>query len=134
MAEAAHPGQPQPAEPSHPEVLWCRNGLAVQRGDVPQVLPAVFKRTCVDVCSKGARLAVLCTLPPRDRGTEEMLAVLADDAQGSLGLVRAQVPASRRYPALSTELPQAQAFERELLEDHAIHPEGHPWPKPLRKH
>jgi Ni,Fe-hydrogenase III large subunit len=121
-------------EPTHAGVLWGKNGLAVQLGEVPLVLPAVFKRTCVDVCSRGARLAALCTLPPRNRDPEEMLAVLADDARGSLGFVRAQVPASRRYPALSAELPQAQAFERELLEDHGIHPEGHPWPKPLRKH
>ncbi len=139
MAETAshNVGRPSQAEPSHPGALWCKNGLAVQFGDVPKVLPAVFKGICVDVCSKGARLAALCALPPRNRDPEEgqeMLAVVADDARGCLGLVRTQVPDSRRYPALSTELPQAQAFERELLEDHGVHPEGHPWPKPLRKH
>jgi Ni,Fe-hydrogenase III large subunit len=60
--------------------------------------------------------------------------VLADDARGGVGLVRTRVPDGRRYPALSAELPQAQAFERELLEDHGIHPDGHPWLKPLRRH
>jgi len=49
-------------------------------------------------------------------------------------LLRTQVPDSRSYPALSTELPQAQAFERELFEDQGIHPVGHPWLKPLRRH
>jgi Ni,Fe-hydrogenase III large subunit len=118
-------------------VLWGKNGLAIPVADVPKVLPAVFKGVCVDVCTKGVRLAALCALPPKSRDPEdgqEILAVLADDARGSVGFIRTQIPDSRRYPALSTELPSAQGFERELLEEHGMHPEGHPWPKPLRRH
>ena len=63
-----------------------------------------------------------------------MLAVLAADSRGGLGLLRTRLAEDLRYPALSTELPQAQAFERELLEEHGIQPEGHPWAKPLRRH
>jgi Ni,Fe-hydrogenase III large subunit len=56
------------------------------------------------------------------------------DSSGTLALSRMRLPESRRYPALSTVLPQAQAFERELLEEHDIEAEGHPWSKPLRRH
>ena len=91
----------------------------------------------MDTCSEGGRLAALCALPggiSDPKGPREVLAVLADDARGSVGLLRTRVPDSRRYPALSTELPEAQAFERELFEDHGIRPEEHPWLKPLRRH
>ena len=111
--------------------LWSRAGLAVRRADVPQAGIEAFRRSCVDLCSAGARLAALCVMPGQD---EEMLAVIADDPRGRIGLLRARVPEGRRYPALTPELPQAQAFERELLEDHGIRPEGHPWAKPLRRH
>jgi Ni,Fe-hydrogenase III large subunit len=48
--------------------------------------------------------------------------------------VRMAVPADGRYPALTADLPQAQAFEREVAEDEGLVPEGHPWCKPLRRH
>jgi Ni,Fe-hydrogenase III large subunit len=64
----------------------------------------------------------------------EMIALITDDARSRIGMLRTQVPDSKRYRALSADLPQAQAFEREILEDYGIVPEGHPWPKPLRRH
>ena len=117
--------------------LWTRNGLGVARADVPAFPVADFRKSCIAICSQGGRLAALCALPREGRDPKDVpqiLAVLADDARGRVGLLTARVPDSRRYPALSTELPQAQAFERELLEDHGIHPDGHPWLKPLRRH
>ena len=117
--------------------IWTRNGMAVARADIPDVPLAPFRRSCIEACSKGVRLAALFALPAESRDPEakqEILAVLADDARGAVGLLATRVPDSRRYPALSTELPQAQAFERELFEDHDIRPEGHPWLKPLRRH
>jgi Ni,Fe-hydrogenase III large subunit len=117
--------------------LWTKNGLAVSRAAIPDVPAADLRGLCVDLCSRGGRLAALCAMPVESRDPEkkhEILAVLADDAKGRVGLLRAEVPGTRRYPALSTELPQAQAFERELFEDHGIRPDGHPWLKPLRRH
>jgi Ni,Fe-hydrogenase III large subunit len=60
--------------------------------------------------------------------------VLGDDARSQIALLAVPLPGTRSYPSLTTELPQAQAFERELFEDHAVEPEGHPWLKPLRRH
>lgn len=123
--------------PGFASPLWTKNSLAVARADVPDVPVGDFRKSCIEICSQGGRLAALCPLPEESRDpkdTPQILAVLADDARGSVGLLTARVPNSRCYPALSTELPQAQAFERELLEDHGIHPDGHPWLKPLRRH
>ncbi|MCC7292074.1 MAG: hypothetical protein IT449_08450 [Phycisphaerales bacterium] len=38
------------------------------------------------------------------------------------------------YPSISRDWPAAQAFEREIAEQHAVCPLGHPWLKPLRYH
>ncbi|RCK79496.1 MAG: putative hydrogenase subunit [Candidatus Ozemobacter sibiricus] len=38
------------------------------------------------------------------------------------------------YPALTPECPPAHWFEREIAEQWAIRPEGHPWLKPIRYH
>jgi Ni,Fe-hydrogenase III large subunit len=116
-------------------LLWTRNNVAVRRDDVPAVSADDFKRICVEVCSGGARIAALWALPRASaQDGREILAVLADDSRGSLGLLRGRLAETSRSVALSVELPQAQAFEREIYEDQRIHPEGHPWLKPLRRH
>jgi Ni,Fe-hydrogenase III large subunit len=114
-------------------VRRTRNGVAVPIGELPLVDVGTFRRVVVDLCRDGARLAALLPLaaPTGARGFD-LLAVLADDREGELALVRADLPRSGRYPALTIDLPEAQAFERELIEELGLHPEGHPWPKPLR--
>ncbi len=117
--------------------LRGRNGEAVPLRDVPEVPPAEFKRVCVELCSRGRRLAALFALPLEAReppGNREILAVLTDDVRGSLGFLRTRVPRSGRYPALSSDVAQAHLFERELFEEEGLHPEGHPWLKPVRRH
>jgi Ni,Fe-hydrogenase III large subunit len=96
-----------------------------------------FRALCLDRCARGLRIVSLGALPGPPPGSEvagELLAVLADDPNARLELARMRIPGDRRYPALSTDLPQAQAFERELHEEHGVLPEGHPWLKPLRRH
>jgi Ni,Fe-hydrogenase III large subunit len=107
-----------------------RNAEAVTIDQIPLTAVETFRRTIRENCVAGARLVALVVLPVGDG----MLAVLADDGRGVLHLLRTPVPADRRYPALTPDLPQAQGFEREILEEHGIVPEGHPWLKPLRRH
>jgi Ni,Fe-hydrogenase III large subunit len=115
-------------------LLWTRNGLAVPVAEVPLLAIGDWREACVETCSSGARLAALARLGAAEGGAAGILAVLADDARGRIGLARTAVPAGGAYPALTAELPQAQALERDLFERHAIRPEGHPWLKPLRRH
>jgi Ni,Fe-hydrogenase III large subunit len=115
-------------------IFWTRNNVAVGLDELPSVSPEHFRALCVETCARGARIAALCALPCDKGGrADEILAVLAEDSRGELGLLRTRLPEGR-YPALSAALPQPQAFERELFEEHGIVPEGHPWLKPLRRH
>ncbi|MGE5176658.1 MAG: NADH-quinone oxidoreductase subunit C [Hyphomicrobiales bacterium] len=113
------------------------NAQAVPLPEVPLLSSEEFLALCVARCGSGLRISSLSALPGPGRApgeTGEILAVLADDPNARLELARMRIPADRRYPSLSTELPQAQAFERELHEEHGLRPVGHPWLKPLRRH
>ncbi|MDO8432310.1 MAG: NADH-quinone oxidoreductase subunit C [Candidatus Binatus sp.] len=79
-------------------------------------------------------MAVIPPLPGDKPQNQQIIAALAHDQRSEIAFVRTQVPESNSRPALSATLPQAQAFERELFEQHGILPEGHPWLKPLRNH
>ena len=112
------------------------NGVAAERSDIPALSMEAFREVCVSVVESGGRLSALTVLGSRSPGSRgrEMLALLADDTGSYLGLVRTPVPDSGTYRALSADIPQAQGFEREMAEDFGLVPEGHPWPKPLRRH
>jgi len=110
------------------DVLETWNGEAVELSAVPVVPVARFRALVLGVLRAGGRLAAL--FGREEEGGVVLTAVLADDPEGRLGLVSARVGAS--YPALSSEAPAAQAFEREIAEQLGVVPEGHPWLKPLR--
>jgi len=110
--------------------------------DLPTFAPDDFHAAVLAACQAGARLVALTVID----GGHELLAVLArkggaDDVAGAppaapagLEALRMSVPGDRRFPSLTAQLPEAQAFERELAEEFALLPEGHPWLKPLRRH
>jgi Ni,Fe-hydrogenase III large subunit len=116
-----------------PPIRTVRNGQAVARADIPSVSMDDFRRAVLSACSAKARLAAMAVLPGQAPG-RVLLAVLADDKSQRLGLLGTGFPLVNRYPALTPDLPQAQGFEREILEEYGLVPEGHPWPKPLRRH
>jgi Ni,Fe-hydrogenase III large subunit len=111
------------------EVLETWNGQAVRVRDVPVLPVERFRAKVLEVLRAGGRLSALFGRPG---GGDQVLvtAVLADDPEGKLGLLSAEVRGA--YPALSSEAAAAQGFERELAEQWGIRPEGHPWLKPLR--
>jgi Ni,Fe-hydrogenase III large subunit len=110
------------------DVLETWNGEAVDVAAIPVVPVARFRALVLGVLEAGGRLSAL--FGREEDGGVVLTAVLADDPEGRLGLVSAKVGAS--YPALSSEAPAAQAFEREIAEQLGVVPEGHPWLKPLR--
>lgn len=118
-------------------VRWQENGAPVDLAQIP-ALPTMsdLRGGCLALLASGGRLSALAVLNAAASGPDgaQILAVVAEDAGSRIGLLRAPVPVSKRFHALSDEAPQAQAFEREILEDHMIVPEKHPWPKPLRRH
>jgi len=110
------------------DVLETWNGEAVELAAIPVVPVQRFRALVLGVLGAGGRLSAL--FGREEDGGVVVTAVLADDPEGRLGLLSTRVGAS--YPALSSDAPSAQAFERELAEQLGVVPEGHPWLKPLR--
>ena len=111
--------------------LGLRNRRAVPLRSVPSESVEHFRESVTEAVRDGWRLASLFGLPEGSEGTR-LLAILADDAGGELGATSTLV--GDRYPSLTTDCPQAHAFEREIAEQCGVMPDGHPWLKPLRRH
>lgn len=93
-----------------------------------QIPKAGFEEFCSDVLA-GQRVSALFA---REAGKAvELFAVLANDAEGSLGAVRTEVEGE--FDSLTPDCPQVHLFEREIAEQFGVKPKGHPWLKPVRK-
>ncbi|HET9708010.1 MAG TPA: hypothetical protein VFP39_06885, partial [Gemmatimonadales bacterium] len=111
--------------------LGLRNRRAIPWESIPLERPAKFRETVLGAIGGGWRLVSFFGLP--DGGAEtRLVAILADDGRGELGAVSARV--EERYDALTPDCPQAAPFEREIAEQCAVVPEGHPRLTPLRRH
>jgi len=108
-----------------------RNRHAIPMHAVPTEPVERFHETVVSAMTAGWRLVSLFGMP-EGGDTTRLVAVLAQDAAGRFGATSAVV--GERYPALTPACPEAHAFEREIAEQCAVVPEGHPWLKPLRRH
>jgi Ni,Fe-hydrogenase III large subunit len=111
--------------------LGLRNRRAVSMRALPTESIDAFRQTVADAVAAGWRLAAFFGMP-ESGGETRLVAILADDAEGTLGATSARVV--EEYPALTPICPQAHAFEREIAEQCAVLPQGHPWLKPLRRH
>lgn len=116
--------------------LNIRNGGAVEIDHVPALPPGDFHDAVLAACRRGPRISSLFGIrdpksPDRAAG---LIAILADDAESRLTVFRCALAGLHSFPSLTADLPQAQAFEREIFEEFGLRPEGHPWLKPLRRH
>ncbi len=131
---------------SLPPFKTLRNCQTVELESIPLVAAADFRAAIVGAVEDGSRICALFGAPARRSGlapetalTEaaesaaiRLFAVLADDHRGILSVMATDVRDA--YPALTPDCPQAHWFEREIYEQWAIKPEGHPWLKPIRFH
>ena len=111
--------------------LGLRNRRAVPMREVREEPIERFRDTVIQSVADGWRLVTLFGMP-ESGDTTRLLAILADDARGQLGAATTVVGES--YLALTPDCAQAEAFEREIAEQCAVLPVGHPWLKPLRRH
>jgi Ni,Fe-hydrogenase III large subunit len=111
--------------------LTVHNGTAVPLAAVPQLGVTQWREHVLAGVEAGCRIAALFGHPLAG-GRVRLFAVLAHGAGGALSVCTAEVGA--RYPALTPDCPQAHLFEREIGEQWGVHPEGHPWLKPVRFH
>lgn len=105
-----------------------RNGTALPLSAVPESPFDLFRGAVIERVSAGGRLCALFAVPG---APPAIWAVVADDAEGRLELARTRLEGDR-FPTLSIACPQAHLFEREMAEQLGIHPDGHPWLKPVR--
>ena len=98
---------------------------------IPVIPISDFRDWIIKAAQSGCRISALFG-KPLDKNRVRLFAVLANDEAGTLFLSSADVEES--YPSLTAECPQAHWFEREIAEQWAITPVGHPWLKPIRFH
>ena len=111
--------------------LLTRHLAPIANDRIPLLPMKVFRQEILENIAAGQRLSVLAGTPAT-AGNVRLVAALADDRSGGLRLLAAL--AGESYPALTPDCPQAAGFEREIAEQWAVIPEGHPWLKPLRFH
>ena len=111
--------------------LGLRNRRAVPLRAVPNEAIDQFRNTVIDAVAGGMRVVTLFGMP-EDAHNTRLVAILADDVHGQLGATSTLVGES--YPALTPDCVQVERFEREIAEQCAVVPIGHPWLKPLRRH
>ncbi len=93
-----------------------------------------FRSQILDRCHDDARLVNLFGHLEAS-GKVRLLAILGLDEEAGLEILSTLIsPESPQYESLTKDLPQAHLFEREIAEQWAIQPVGHPWLKPLRYH
>lgn len=105
------------------------NGTSLPWADVPEWPMPEFAHRTEDELKRGGRLCAWFGV--REGGGTRVVAVIAFDTDNTLAVARS-TPTKGGYPALTVTHPQAHLFERELWEQHALMPEGHPWLKPVR--
>ena len=108
-----------------------RSGEAVALSNIPQLSIAEFRTGILSAVDDRGTLAALFGMPMAN-GHVRLFAVLADAATNGVSILSTEVAES--YPCLTVECPQAHWFEREISEQWQVHPEGHPWLKPIRFH
>jgi Ni,Fe-hydrogenase III large subunit len=109
--------------------LIRRNSQPAPLADVPLVPIAAFRSAVLDAVGEECRVASY--FAREVESAIELVAVLADDTTGELGLVRTRLTEDR-FESLTPECPQVHLFEREIAEQFGVTPVGHPWLKPVR--
>ena len=117
----------------HENFAMSRNGEAIPRDQLPQLSFLSFRRVILDAIDEGQRVAALFGDNPPGTDRVDLYAVLADNTVGQLRVGRTTLD-SEHFCSMSPECPQTHLFEREIAEQYGVHPDGHPWFKPVRFH
>jgi Ni,Fe-hydrogenase III large subunit len=109
-------------------VLTLANAAAAPLDRLPRHDFDTLRALVIGAPARGRRVSALFARPVGD--SLELVAVLAADAEGVVELAAAPVDDS--FPSMTPACPEVHLFERELAEQWAVKPLGHPWLKPVR--
>ncbi len=107
------------------------NRRSIRLTDVPTMSVTEVTIAISTAIGDQWRIVSLFGVPESDDRLR-LIAVMAHDESGQLAVSSAIV--GQHYPALGAACRQAARFEREIAEQCAAAPEGHPALKPLRRH
>ncbi len=109
--------------------LSVRNTEGRPLADLPLLTQTEFRDDVLSAVGAGARISAFFGVPSQS-DTVRLIIVLAHDHTGAFSLASTEVRDA--YPALTPDCAQAHWFEREIVEQWRIRPDGHPWLKPIR--
>ena len=118
---------------SNSSFATLRNGQTIPRAHVPDMPFADFRHTIVDEAAAGQRVVALFGDAPDATSDVILFAVLADSTRSLLHVGSSRLVGDN-FSALTPDCPQVHLFEREIAEQYGVHPDGHPWFKPVRFH
>ncbi len=107
-----------------------RAGKAIARDELPTLSESDFRSAVVEAPSKDKRIAALFGRRGRDHRIQ-LVAVIASDHEGVIDVATTPLEGDT-FPSMTLDCPQVHLFEREIAEQWAVVPTGHPWLKPVR--
>lgn len=110
-----------------------RLGRAIDRDSLKDASIDDFREAIVDSVEAGYRVAALFAAPSAVEAGVDLYAVLAEASRSLLHVGKTRIQ-DGVYPSMTPEIPCVHLFEREIAEQYAIRPDGHPWFKPVRFH
>ncbi len=112
------------------------NGQPVRLDAIPDVAPEGFRELLLAAPGEGLRVAALFgAAPPADDVADALAlyAVVADEESASLLVSRTRITGAE-FRSATLGCAEVHLFEREIAEQFARTPVGHPWLKPVRFH
>ena len=110
-----------------------RNAESIPRAQIPVRSVGDFRRDIVDAVANGQRIAAFFGDATDSTDEVDLYVVLANSTDATLRVAKTRLE-SNNFESLTLDCPQAHLFEREIAEQYGIHPDGHPWFKPVRFH
>lgn len=109
--------------------LRIKNGQAIHRAAIPDLGLEGFRKTVLKI-TNGDGFVVQFFAYQEGPSDLRLLSVLRQ--RSDLWVCGCSLPES--YPSLTQECPKFHMFEREIAEQFAVLPQGHPWLKMVRYH
>ncbi|MBN2703998.1 MAG: NADH-quinone oxidoreductase subunit C [Pontiellaceae bacterium] len=113
------------------DVLNVQAGVPVALDRVPRHDMEAFRRIVLREVGAGSRVASFFGAATAKPGELDLFMLLANDAGNRMVFFSTRIEGDH-YPSLTPDCPQLHLFEREIAEQFGVHPDGHPWLKPVR--
>jgi len=109
--------------------LEISNGEKLSRDQIPHLPFDDFSKNVLSIVKDGGKVVQYFAYPDNETSSLKLMAVLRTDK-----LLAAGCDAPESYESFTKTCEQFHMFEREIAEQYAIKPEGHPWLKMVRYH